>query len=228
MSGKKRKYIEEYLQYGFTDATINGQAVPKCVICLETLSNDALRPSRLQRHLQTKHPGLQDKPLAFFQTKKESFKKMKIMGEENFRQASSAEVVKASFEIAHMITRAKKPHNIGETLIKPCMLKAASLVLGEISSKKLAKVSLSDSTMKTRIDELAEDIEFQVLEKVRASPFYAIQCDETTDVANLSQLMVYVRFVGSTSIEEEILFCQPLETTSKAADVFARSRCSVL
>lgn len=220
MSGKKRKYIEEYLQYGFTDATINGQVVPKCVICLETLSNDALRPSRLQRHLQTKHPGLQDKPLAFFQTKKESFKKMKIVGEENFRQSSSAEVVEASFEIAHMIARAKKPHNIGETLIKPCMLKAASLVLGEMSSKKLAKVSLSDSTMKTRIDELAEDIEFQVLEKVRASPFFAIQCDETTDVANMSQLMVYVRFVGSTSIEEEILFCRPLETTSKAADVF--------
>ena len=89
-----------------------------------------------------------------------------------------------------------------------------------MSSKKLAKVSLSDSTTKTRIDDLAKDIEFQVLEKVRASPFFAIQCDETTDVANLSQLMVYVRFVGSTSFEEEMLFCRPLETGCKAADVF--------
>ena len=27
MSAKKRKYDEKYLQYGFTDATVNGQVV---------------------------------------------------------------------------------------------------------------------------------------------------------------------------------------------------------
>ena len=32
--------------------------------------------------------------------------------------------------------------------------------------------------------------------------------------------MVYVRFVGSATIEEEILFCKSLETTTKAEDVF--------
>ena len=119
-----------------------------------------------------------------------------------------------------MIAQAKKPHNIGETLIKPCMLKASSLVLGKSNSKKLAKISLSDSTIKTRIDELANDIECQVLQKIHASPYFAIQCDETTDVAQLSQLMVYVRFVGSATIEEEMLFCKSLETTTKAEDVF--------
>ncbi|XP_078495350.1 protein FAM200C-like [Ciona intestinalis] len=93
------------------------------------------------------------------------------------------------------------------------MIKASNLVLGEAHSKKLAKISLSDSTIKTRIDELAKNIE-------DTSPFFAIQCDETTDVAQLSQLLVYVRFVGSSSIEEEMLFCKPLETTTKAEDVF--------
>ena len=94
--------------------------------------------------------------------------------------------------IAHMIAQVKKPHNIGETLIKPCMIKAASLVLGVGSSNKLAKISLSDSTIKTSIDELANDIEFQVLQKIQESPFFAIQCDETTDVTQLSLLLVYI------------------------------------
>nr|XP_039257154.1 protein ZBED8-like [Styela clava] len=138
----------------------------------------------------------------------------------SFCQSPSADVVEASFEIAHMIAKQKKPHSIGETLIKPSILKAASLVLGEASSKKLAKISLSDSTIKTRIDEIAHDIELQVIEKIKLSPFFAIQCDETTDVANLCQLLVYVRFVGSSSIEEDMLLCKPLETTSKAEDVF--------
>ena len=220
MSSKKRKYDTNYLKFGFIEATEKGQVVPKCVICLENLSNDALRPSRLQRHLQAKHPGLQDKSLAFFEAKKESFKRMKIVSGETFRNSSSAETVEASFKIAYMIALAKKPHNIGETLIKPCMLTATSLVLGEANSKKLAKISLSDSTVKSRIDEMAEDIELQLLEKLNKSPLFAIQCDETTDVAQMSQLMVYVRFVGSTSIEEEMLFCKPLEKTGKAEDVF--------
>ena len=109
-----------------------------------------------------------------------------------------------------MIALAKKPHNIGETLIKPCMLTVTSLVFEEANSKKLAKISLSDSTVKSRIDEMAEDIELQLLEKLNKSPLFAIQCDETTDVAQMSQFMVYVRFVGSTSIEGEMLFCKPL------------------
>ena len=55
-----------------------------------------------------------------------------------------------------MIALAKKPHNtIGEKLIKPCIIKAASLALRKASSGKLGKISLFNSTMKTRIDELA-------------------------------------------------------------------------
>ena len=144
---------------------------------------------------------------------------MKILSADGFCQSSSAEVVEASFEIALMIAQAKKPHNIGEALIKPCMLKATTLVLGETNSKKLAKISLSNSTLKTHIVELANDIESKVLQKMQASPFIAIQCDETTDVAQMSHLLVYVRFVRSTTIEEEMLFCRPLETTTKAEDV---------
>ena len=134
--------------------------------------NDTLRPTRLQRHFQTKHFCHQDKPLAFFSKQERFTKKMKISSKETFCQSPSAEVVEAYFEIANMIAQAKKPHNIGETLIKPCMIKAASLVLGVASSNKLAKISLSDSTIKTRIDELASDKEFQVLKKIKASPLF--------------------------------------------------------
>jgi len=109
MSGKKRKYDKDYLKFGFIDTTVNDQVVPQCVICFENLSNDALRPSRLQRHLQTKHPGHQDKPLAFFQSKKDSFKIMKIASRECFCQSTTAEVVEASYEIAHMIAKRRNP-----------------------------------------------------------------------------------------------------------------------
>ena len=81
-----------------------------------------------------------------------------------------------------MIAQAKKPHNIVEALIKPCMIKAANVVLGVASSNKLAKISLSDSTMKKRFDKLANEFEFQVLQKIQEMFFFAVQCDGTTDV----------------------------------------------
>jgi len=49
--------------------------------------------------------------------------------------------------------------------------------------------------------------------------FFTIQCNETTDVDQLAQLLDYVRFVRPSSTEEEMLFGRPPETTAKA-DVF--------
>ena len=72
--------------------------------------------------------------IGFFSKQERFIKKMKIASKETFCRSPSAEAVEASFEIAHMIAQAKKPHSIGETIINPCMIKAAILVLGVASS----------------------------------------------------------------------------------------------
>ena len=48
-------------KFGFTEAIGKGKVVPNYVICLKNLSNDALRPRRLQGYLRAKNPGLQEK-----------------------------------------------------------------------------------------------------------------------------------------------------------------------
>jgi hypothetical protein len=107
--GKNRKYLDSYMKYGFTQSSENGQIVPKCVVCFETLSNDALRPNRLIRHLRSKHPDLQEKPLAFFESKRESYQKMKLVIGKNFHESSNGGILETSYEIAYMIAKAKKP-----------------------------------------------------------------------------------------------------------------------
>ena len=42
---------------------------PLCIICVNQLSNEAMKPSKLLRHVETKHPVLKDKPLEFFKRK---------------------------------------------------------------------------------------------------------------------------------------------------------------
>ncbi|XP_076062498.1 protein FAM200C-like [Oratosquilla oratoria] len=219
MSAKKRKYIEDYIRFGFVSLQRGDTEVPLCVICYKTLSNDGMRPSRLERHLRTSHPALVDKPKAFFETKKDTLKRAKLDDSGSFRQQSS-KVLEASYEIAMLIAKSKKSHNIGESLIKPSILCAAELVLGKDSANKLSQISLSNDTVKKRIDELSQDIKVQTLDQVRASPVFAIQCDETTDVAQCSQLLMYARFVSGNNIKEEIMFCHPMESFTTAEAIF--------
>ena len=77
MKSKSRNYKECYLQYGFVKSFSNGKIVPQCIICNKQLSNDALRPSRLIRHLNNQHSSLKNKPLSFFQNEKYYFEKLK-------------------------------------------------------------------------------------------------------------------------------------------------------
>ena len=67
---------------------------------------------------------------------------------------------------------------------------------------------------------MSDDIREQVCDKLRMSPAKAsMQLDESTDVANLSQLLVYVRYVSGNRVEEEFLMCEPLVATTKSRDV---------
>ena len=65
-----------------------------------------------------------------------------------------------------------------------------------------------------------EDIEEQVVASVRNSAAFAIQLDESTDVASLSQLIAFVRYIDKDAMNTEFLFCKPLKTTCKAEDIY--------
>ncbi len=66
---KTRKYDISYLQFGLTVAGTDAEPLPQCVICAVLLANDSMKPCKLKRHLETKHPTLKDKPLDFFKLK---------------------------------------------------------------------------------------------------------------------------------------------------------------
>ena len=53
----------------FTDIIIAGVERPQCVVCLEVLAHESLKPAKFQRHLQTKHPHLKDKSIDFLKAK---------------------------------------------------------------------------------------------------------------------------------------------------------------
>jgi len=96
-------------------ATLHDQPRPHCVICSQTLSNKAMKPPKLLRHLKSNHPDCSDKPLEYFMRQKELLASQKscILKATTVNQND----LRASFLVAIQIAKAIKPHTIAKTLI---------------------------------------------------------------------------------------------------------------
>lgn len=222
MSGKRRKWLDEYVQYGFTCITErDGSERPICMICNAKLSNSSLAPAKLKEHFLKLHGDGEYKntTLAEFKVKRARFDERPTLPALGFVPVNKP-ILTASYEVAYLIAKQGKPHTIGETLVKPAALKMANLILGTAAEGKLSQIPLSNDTVSDRIEDMSKDILAQVVADLISSPAkFSLQLDESTDVANLSQLTVFVRYVKDDMIKEDFLFCKPLTTTTKAADV---------
>ncbi|CAG9562242.1 unnamed protein product [Danaus chrysippus] len=220
---KKRKYDESYVNFGFTFVTErDGTQKPQCFLCGKVLANGSMKPAKLSEHLKTVHPGNVCDSIDDFRTKKARFEKAGTLPKLGFTPTQKP-CLEASYKVAYRIAQQKKPHTIAETLVKPCALDIVELVCGKNERKKVEAVPLSNDVIHSRIVEMSSNVLKQVIEELNASPFpFSMQLDESTDVSQCSQLLVFVRYVkhDTRSIKEEFLFCDSLLETTKASDVF--------
>lgn len=214
-----RKYNSNYLKFGFIqepDSDLHPR--PLCVVCSDILSNDAMKPSKLERHFQSKHKDLANKPIEYFERMRDDMRKQVITMKKMTIEDKS--LLKASYLVALQIAKNKKPYTIGEDLIKPCMLQAGEVVLGKQAVKKLKEIPMSANTIKRRIEEMADDIENQVIIMVKNSPFYSIQLDESTDVSNKALLLCFVRVEYGGGLQEELLCSLNLPGRTTSSEIF--------
>ena len=76
-------------------------------------------------------------------------------------------------------------------MILPACADLCSKVLVESATKKIAQIPLSARTVARRNQDMAADIETQLLERLVKSPWFAIQCDESTDIESKAVLLVF-------------------------------------
>ena len=146
----KRKYSDSYFDYGFTFVERHDEQLPQCVVCHKTLSNASIKPHQLKQHFLNVHSHLAGKNRGFFELKANRFKKMRLNSTGQFGTDSKA-IVTASYKVSQQVAKAKKPHNIGETLIKPCLVAYANILLGESAVAKMKQVSFAITPLRTAL-----------------------------------------------------------------------------
>ena len=122
--------------------------------------------------------------------------------------------------MANSIAKAKKHFTIGEELILPAAKDICRELLGEAAVQKVACVPLSASTIAKWIDEIEEDIEAQLWERINESPWYTIQVNEFTDVDNKATMLAFERYIFQEGVHEDMLCALLLPTNTTAAELF--------
>ena len=191
-----------------------------CLICHATLTNDSMRPSKLRKHLETIHQDKMDKPLIYFQNLRENFHNRNTIDNIVARNTVKTEAgFLASYQISQLIAEAGKPHTIGESLIIP----AVSVVISTVMKQKAIEITkcipLSNSTVSRRIDEMAGNMEMQLVSELQVMEF-ALQIDESTMHDNEALLPTYVRFIDGVQRREEMLFARFRDTDTKGESIF--------
>ena len=121
---KTKQYLERYIDFGFMEGLDSFR--PECVICGEKLANQSMKPCKLKRHQETKHPETIGESREYFERKKQlALSRRSTDIRKAFEKAGTDlhRATEASFDCSLLIAKAKKPHNIGEQLIKPALLK---------------------------------------------------------------------------------------------------------
>uniref|UniRef100_A0A3Q2WIW4 DUF4371 domain-containing protein n=1 Tax=Haplochromis burtoni TaxID=8153 RepID=A0A3Q2WIW4_HAPBU len=178
----------------------------QCVECGLMLSNEALKPLKLKRHLETKHPTLARKPAEYFK-RKENGQQMQELSVASLTGNSKC-ALKSSYLVARLVTQSKKSFTIVEELILPAPVHMFHEMIGEAAAKKVLTILLSNNTVSHHIMDMALDIQHQLLERIKSS-------------SRMSRMVHYCWFqfvIAGTA--EDMLFCGELPTRATAQECF--------
>ena len=126
-----------------------------------------------------------------------------------------------------MLIQQRKPYTEAKSIIKPCLKIVANLLHGGKNTlEKVQQISLFNDTMTVRNGMIAEDIKEQLIAILigRFAPCFALQFEETTDITNNAQLIVYCQFVNKTvqKIVEHFLFCLSVGLQTTGEFIFSK------
>lgn len=176
----------------------------------------------LRRHYESRHKDNYDSLQGQLRADKLSKLKSGLLAQQTtfVRQAQLNQAsVRASFRVAQLIASCGKPFTEGE-FVKKCL----NAVVEEVCPEKkdvLNAVSLSASTITRRMEELGGNVYAQLQQKTKEFDFFSLALDESTDVQDTAQLLIFIRGVSANfEMCEELAALQSLKGTTTGEDIF--------
>ena len=218
----KRKFHDRYLELGFVPTIQSGEEKPLCLICRRVLANSSFTNTRLTNHMNSHNLSDDQKSLDHFQHLRDQLNNELARQSPETLQAKA--LTKTSFELSHLIAKTKKPHSIGQQLLKPGIEIAVRNIFGGDNSNIIKRLPLSDSTVNKRIKAMSNDVLDQLINALLKSPKYSVQMDCAKDSGGRMYLSCFVRYLdeenGKCMIKEDFLFCKRMHGGKTGEEIF--------
>uniref|UniRef100_A0A9J8DFF8 SPIN-DOC-like zinc-finger domain-containing protein n=1 Tax=Cyprinus carpio carpio TaxID=630221 RepID=A0A9J8DFF8_CYPCA len=231
---KKRKVDSENRAFNqeWTDSYMfilpTGSSKPVCLICSETVA--IIKSGNVKRHYETKHKSFDQTYPLKSALRAQKINDLKAQYDRSSRILTHSFTAQqraneCSLKVAWILGKHKKPFTDGG-VVKECMSAVAeTLFEGKQKDDVCVKIkqipmSASSATKKTEI--LTDDVLAQLDEAIHKAPCIGLAVDESTDVSDNAQLLVFVRFFNKDKEEfcEDLLGVTPLQTSTRGEDIY--------
>ncbi|PNF23260.1 hypothetical protein B7P43_G17325 [Cryptotermes secundus] len=187
--------------------------------CFQVLA--VLKEYNLKRHYMTNHKqkfgkhSCESRKVVCDQLKKKLFQQKSLFTNETKQQE---EALLASYFVTYELMKAKKALSDGE-LIKNCAIKMAEAFNENKVGNKFQTVPLSKQTVTRRLEDISNQISNNVKDIIANCSYFSIALDESTDVSDTNQLLIFVRAIKEDfTIFEELLKVCSLHSTTRVTD----------
>ncbi|KAK7134501.1 hypothetical protein R3I93_017809 [Phoxinus phoxinus] len=106
-------------------------------------------------------------------------------------------------------------------MVKKCAIEMAKSFGDEDMAKNFETVSLSRCTVTRRIFDIHNHVDGKLKQVMHDCKYFSLALDESTDVMDVSQLLIFTRTIDSSFVvHEELLKLVSLHNTTKGTDIF--------
>ena len=200
-----------------------------CLICRVTVALP--KKGNLQRHFLTLHKNYENDYPVNTEFRKQKLKELKnqLTTQQLFLKKpihQSKMATEASYAIAYVMAKHKKPYRDGE-IFKEAFLEGSERLFSNFKNKSeilnaIKDLQLSRRTVTRRIEDINKNVTRQLEDDIQSCRFFSLQFDESTDIVDTAELIVFIRMIFSDfSIKEEFLTILPIKGKTRGADMMA-------
>ncbi|PNF32729.1 hypothetical protein B7P43_G11587 [Cryptotermes secundus] len=197
---------------------LDGKAL--CLLCSDTIA--VLKEYNIRRHYQTKHSAQYSQLTGKERSQKLETLKRSISLQRSFFTKMKNEnkaASKVSLRVAHLLAKEGKPFTDGE-LIKSCLIVAVEEMCPE-KMDLFNNISLSARTVARRVEDIGSNITNQLINKANDFEWFSLALDESTDITDTAQLLLFIRGVNADfEVTEELASMNSLRGTTTGEDIF--------
>ena len=229
--GSKRKLEDENRKFNddwttrFFFIQPEGQSKALCLICKQMITN---KMDNIRRHYNTKHTAYETNFPPNSQARLDKIKSLKSAYDSSSRLmistfSTTQRVTEASLRATWVLGKHLQPFTSG-AIVKECMLEMSDALFESNQKKtileKIDRVPMSNQTITRRTEVLANDCFEKLKSDLSGAACFSVALDESTDIKDIAQLCIFVRYFNGSIFVEDLLTMIPLYDRTRGEDIY--------